>query len=366
MTGRARATAPATAPTTASDGISQECTNALAAVQTAQQTVSEKQDALQEAINALSGTLDQGRRPARVLGHSRARSQGSQGSQGTGGQGTGGQPTGQNSQPSNQPSNQNSQPSGSGSSGGSGSGSSGTTVTAARLAQDQAQIDTAKADLAEAKAGRALATLRAPYAGRVVQRSISHGDHVSASTAAFVLVGEGVTEVSATLSSSQVAEVHRGQQVTVSPAGWTSSLTGTVSQVGLLADSSGNHTLTVVVESQRTVAEGSTASLAIVIGTAHGAVTVPTSAVTKLGERAVVQVVKGSTVTRTVVTLGVVGPRRTSITSGLKTGAKVVIADLGAALPSSDSTSNARRNFGGGGLGADFGGGAGPVVVRRN
>ena len=63
---------------------------------------------------------------------------------------------------------------------------------------------------------------------------------------------------------------------------------------GLLPDSSGNHTVTITVATTRTVAEGTTASVAIVTGTARDAVTVPTSAVTRIGSRALVRVLHGT------------------------------------------------------------------------
>jgi HlyD family secretion protein len=224
-----------------------------------------------------------------------------------------------------------------------GSDASGGTITAARLAQDQADIDTADAQLGEARAARGLATLRAPYAGRVLQVGLAKGDQVSASDTPVVLVGRGVTTVTTTVSNAQVPDVRRGQSVTVTPAGWTSPMKGTVTEIAVLPDSSGNYAVTVTVESARTVSEGSTASVSIVTGVAKDAVTVPTSALTRNGTRAVVQVLHGQVVTRTSVTVGVVGTRRASITQGLKVGAKVVLADLAAKVPTSDNTNNQNR-----------------------
>ena len=167
-----------------------------------------------------------------------------------------------------------------------------------------------------------------------------------------MLVGQGVTTVTASVSSAQVPDVRRGQRVTVVPAGWTSSLKGTVSEIALLPDSSGDFAVTVTVDSTRTVAEGSTASVSIVTGLAKDAVTVPTSAVTRTGTRAVVQVLHAGVVTRTLVTVGVVGKRRTSITQGLEAGTTVVLADLAAAVPTSDSSTPQRfRNGPAGGVG---------------
>ena len=92
-------------------------------------------------------------------------------------------------------------------------------VTAARLAQDQASIDSAEAGLTRARAERSLATLRAPYAGRVLEVGVARHDQVGASDVAVVLVGRGVTTVTSTLSTAQVPTVRQGQRVTVTPAG---------------------------------------------------------------------------------------------------------------------------------------------------
>ena len=187
---------------------------------------------------------------------------------------------------------------------------------------------------------------------------MSKGDAVSASDAAFVLVGSGVTEVTTSVTSTQLASVRRGQRVTVTPAGWSRSLSGQVTLVGLLPDSSSSYPLVVTVQSSAAIAEDTTASLAIVTGSSSNAVTVPTSAVTRAGTRAFVQVLTGtSTLTRRVVTVGVVGNRVTSLTAGLKAGQQVVLADLDAALPSSTSTNGTRRFSTGG-----FGGTGGPPV----
>ena len=81
----------------------------------------------------------------------------------------------------------------------------------------------------------------------------------------------------------------------------------------------------------------------------------------------------GDTATRTRVTTGVVGTSRIEVTDGVEAGDKIVIADLTAAVPTSDSDTNQRtRGFGqgfGGGTGGLGGGGAevlpGPSSPRR-
>jgi HlyD family secretion protein len=324
-------------------GPSAACSDALAKVQDAQSTVATKQDALKTALTTLTSTL--GAAEAQVVSAAQQASQAAQQTQQ--------QATPKHASNSGGSTGTSTPSSGSGAAGGG-------EVTAARLAQDQASIDGAEADLTRANAERSLATLRAPYAGQVLQVGVARHDQVGASDVAVVLVGRGVTTVTSTLSTAQVPTVRQGQRVTVVPAGWSSALAGTVSQVGLLPDSSGNHTVTITVATARTVAEGTTASVAIVTGTARDAVTVPTSAVTKIGSRALVRVLHGTTLTSVLVTTGVTGTRRTSITSGLRAGQQVVIADLSAALPSTTSTQNGTttrfRRAGGLTGGGGFGG----------
>jgi HlyD family secretion protein len=241
-----------------------------------------------------------------------------------------------------------SSPSSSDGNSGAANGASGGTVTAARLAQDQADIDTAKAQLGVARAALRLATLRAPYAGRILRADLARGDQTSSSDTPFVLRGQGVTTVTTKVSSSQVRDVRRGQSVAVTPAGWRSPMRGSVTSIGMLPDSSGDFAVTVTVASSRTVAEGSTAAVSIVTGVARDSVTVPTSALVRTGDQTVVRVLTGSTVTRKVVTAGVVGARRASINQGLTVGTRVVLADLSAKVPSSTTGDGLRNGPGGG------------------
>ena len=297
-------------------------------MQDAQDTVAEKQDQLQTTLAGLSETI------TKAVSAVTKSSQSQQGSD---------TPSGSQSQGAARVSTSTVSPNSSGDDI-DGGGSSGGTVTAARLAQDQADIDTANARLGETKTARELATLRAPYAGRILQADLARGDLASSSDTPFVLVGQGVTTVTTTVTTAQVPDVRRGQAVAVTPAGWTSPLKGTVTGIGVLPDSSGNFAVTVTIESARTVAEGSTASVSIVTGVAKDAVTVPTSALIRDGSRTAVQVLTRHTVSRRSVTVGVVGTRSTSITKGLEAGTKVVLADLAAKVPSSTTSGPGGRS----------------------
>ncbi|WP_188110479.1 efflux RND transporter periplasmic adaptor subunit [Aeromicrobium ginsengisoli] len=318
---------PSDAADPASSGGSDACTTALDAVQAAQDVVAAKQDTLQAALGALAKTL--GAAVTEIQKSS------------TPAPGSSSSPSGSGTSESRS----------TGSSGaGAGGGSGGGTATAATLAQDQAAIDTAKAALTEAKRNRDAADLTAPFGGKILSVSAAKGDSVSADDVVAVIVGTGGTTAKTTVTAAQVADVKKGQTASVSPAGGK-PVTGTVTSIGLLPDSSTDSaTYPVTLDLRGSVAapEGSTASIALVIGTAKNALTVPSSAVSTTGRTTVSVLTDGNPV-RTAVTVGVVGPTRTSITQGLTKGQEVVIADLDAALPSGDSTTT--RFPGAGGFG---------------
>jgi HlyD family secretion protein len=239
-------------------------------------------------------------------------------------------------------------------------------VTAARLAADQAQVDRSNADLVAARLAARAATLRAPVDGEVVAVDVASGDAADTSSTAVTLVGAGATTVTGSVSLAQVPSVRRGQTARVLLSGATKAVTGTVTQVGLVpaSDSNGSTTYPVTIavpdQSGTAVPQGTTASVEVVTGSAHHVVTVPTSAVTMVGDnRATVDVLEDGTPKTKVVTVGIVGGVLTSITSGLDAGQRVVLADLGASLPSDDTTN--RRGFGG-----NFKGfGNSPVIIRN-
>lgn len=247
----------------------------------------------------------------------------------------------------------------------------GTTVTAARLAADQAQIDQAKADLVVAKAERAQATLRATRSGRVVALDLAKGDEVSAGTTVATVVGGNAVTLTATVPETSVDQVKAGQSVRVSVPGQSKTTAGTVTAVGLVADTSTGSTsypVTVSVEDPEiALPTGSRAQLAIVLDTAKGVVTLPTSAVSGTVEDARVRVWDGKKVSTERVKIGAVGDRSVEITDGVEAGAKVVLADVDEAISGASDELNERGGFGPGNAPVmEFrnpgGGGGGPVT----
>jgi multidrug efflux pump subunit AcrA (membrane-fusion protein) len=305
------------------------CAAALADVQTRQGAVSDAQDALADALSTLAGTLSTA--VTALEASSKSPSASSTGSPSASATGT---------------------PSASGSKTPSSNGTNPTSgeVSAAQLASDQAAIEQARADLVDARLQLRQAVLRSTRSGRVVALDVKKGDAVSAGDVAAVVVGGKAVTIATTVPESKVARVAVGQRVRVSTPGESDSAEGTVTAIGLVADSSSgtaSYPVTVTVEDP-TIAlpTGSQALLAIVVGTAKDVVTVPISAITRRGTGASVRTWDGSKLTNEAVTLGTVGARDVEVTDGLSAGDEVVLADIDQAISGASDTLNERGGFG--------------------
>ncbi len=119
-----------------------------------------------------------------------------------------------------------------------------------------------------------------------------------------------------------------GDQVTIAPSGSTATVYGTVSSVGLVAESSGSGSSSVasfpvvvaVTGTPSGLYAGTSATLTITTEQLSNVVEVPTSAISySNGQTTVTKVVKGSQVSQAVTT-GAAASGETQITSGLKAG----------------------------------------------
>jgi hypothetical protein len=199
--------------------------------------------------------------------------------------------------------------------------------------------------------------------------NLTAGSPVSAnsSTAVISVLAPGSYLVSATVPLSAVDKIQVGQQAAVRPDVLNGTLTGTVAAIGVLSSSSSTSTatsfpITVAVQSpDATLYDGSGASVTFSVGKVDGVLTVPSSAVHTDGSRSTVTVLNGTSQQTVDVTTGVVGQDLTEITSGLNAGQTVVLADLGAPIPTSTAATRPGAGFGsiGGGAGAGAGGGRG-------
>jgi multidrug efflux pump subunit AcrA (membrane-fusion protein) len=217
--------------------------------------------------------------------------------------------------------------------GGSGSG----TVTAAQLAAAQAAADAAAAQVTLARANLASATAVSPVTGTVVAVSVTPGASASAGTTAFTIAGLDGYEVDADVPVTDLPQLSDGDKVSVQADGAPRPISGVVTAIGLMPDSTTSpvtYPVTIsLTGSVPALHSGVLAGVTITTARGHG-VTVPTSALHYAGRKATVLVDAGGTVRKVSVTVGTKGEALTEVTAGLHPGEKVVLANLNAPLPS--------------------------------
>ena len=238
------------------------------------------------------------------------------------------------------------------------------------MASDQADLDSANAQLSEARQNLAAASLAAPISGTVALVNVTSGQQVTGSqgtstSADFVIEGAGGEEATTTVSVSDVGEIKVGQPATITLDGSATPINGRVDSIGMLSttSSTGSASYPVTIglaAGEPTLFAGSDAQVAITLAQVGNAVTVPTSAVEGIGAATFVTVLQAGKPERVRVTVGATGPVDTQITSGLSVGEQVVLADLSTPLPTNTNPFAARSLTGGGGGfgGARTGGGA--------
>lgn len=244
---------------------------------------------------------------------------------------------------------------------GSGNGQSNVPASAAQLAADQSAIDAAQAQLNVAEQNLSAATLKSPADGKVAAIGLTSGSSSGGKT--ITIVGTGIPGVSMNVPLAQIDQVKVGQPVTVAADGDSTVLHGTVESIGLLSSTSGSRTtfpVTVRLDAGASqVFDGSGADATITTGSAHDVITVPNSAIrSTAGGTHTVTVMQNGKPTTVRVTLGVAGSDTTQVTSGLKAGQQVVLAELSQPLPGTATSSTGNGGFrfpiggfGGGGFG---------------
>jgi HlyD family secretion protein len=238
---------------------------------------------------------------------------------------------------------------------GSGSSSAGPTSTTVvspdQVAADQATLDADEADLSEDQTSLDEAQLTTPIAGTVASVGVTAGQSVSANSSSdqIVVIAPEQFEVSTTVAVTEVSQVKMGDKASVTLNGQDTSLVGQVTEIGPPPTSSSTTDYPVVISLSPGLVglyDGASASVSIVVDQASDVVTVPTSAVHELGRFAYVSEVRDGTIRNVDVTVGVVGNTLTQVSSGVKAGVIVVLANLSEPLPSTSSTSGG-ANFAG-------------------
>ncbi len=184
--------------------------------------------------------------------------------------------------------------------------------------------------------------------------SVGESVTASSSSAVITILGSDGYTVTTTVPLTKIDIVQVGQTAEITTPSTDSTLTGTVSSIGVLdASTTGEPAYTVVLALDPTdvqLYDGASATVRISVAGGAEVLTVPTSAVHVNGTTATVQVLKDGKPTDVTVTVGAVGAERTEITKGLSVGQEVVLADLDKAIDTGTSSSS---SGGLSGLGSD-------------
>ncbi len=252
-----------------------------------------------------------------------------------------------------------SDPSSSGSLGTEGTNPSASSNPQALVDQDEVSVYQDEGDLDTAEQNLAAATLTAPISGTVYQVSIAPGDQVSSglseavspvsaagssssgssgSSAAVAIVDTGGYEVVCDVTPADIAEMSYGDSAvaTLASAGQASGVVTSITAVPTSSDGSTYFPVAVTVQGDPGhLYSGTDANVTIVVARRLGVLTVPTSAVHTNGRTSSVSVLVNGHEVKRHIDVGVVGPTRTQIVSGLAAGQEVVLAEEDQPVPTS-------------------------------
>lgn len=192
----------------------------------------------------------------------------------------------------------------------------------------QAQLADAKARLATAEKNLRSATIRAPFAGVVAEKSVSPGDIVAPGAALFTVIDPRSLRVEASVPATSLGDVHVGAPVIFTVNGATRELVGAITRVAPMVNAQ-----TKQVGIQATVPNSANALVAglfvegRVASQKRVGVLVPDQAVDQTGIVANVMRVKGGKVEKVEVQVGLRddAAELLEITSGLAGGDTVLL-----------------------------------------
>lgn len=250
-----------------------------------------------------------------------------------------------------------------------------------QLAADQAAIVAARASLTDARDAVADATLRASITGTVTSVGIGKGDVAgttsslggadssstgssqlpsssdtgsgdSSSTAAISIVSTNVFVVDATVAAEDVDQLKKGLQAEITATGVDDTIYGTVSEVGLVAETndSGAAVFPVTIQvtgKQKDLYAGVSATASIVVKQVPDVLTVATNALSTEDGTTYVTKLTGAKKVKTEVETGQTYGMTTEVTSGLEEGDEVVVE--GFTIPGGGGGDRQEGGFPGGG-----------------
>jgi macrolide-specific efflux system membrane fusion protein len=266
-----------------------------------------------------------------------------------------------------------------------------------QLAADQTAVLSAKSQLDAAIQDAKDAVLRSTIKGTISSIDLAVGDVVSGSASNASGTGStggtGMSNAAATSSTSTSAsavtvtstdrfivdasvsaddatQVKKGMQAQVTVTGSSTTIYGTVSSVGLVAETSSSGAAAFPVEiaitgAQKDLYAGTSATAAITVKQTANVLTVSSRAIRSSGSQTYVMKVVDGKAVKTPVTIGTVYGATTEITSGLASGDTVQIPDV--SLPSGSGSGTGRSSGsssggfpGGGSFSGGFAGGGFP------
>jgi multidrug efflux pump subunit AcrA (membrane-fusion protein) len=270
--------------------------------------------------------------------------------------------------------------------------------TAATAAAGPAAADLANASSSLAQAKQAVAVarktldatvLRADQAGTVLSVSGYVGQTVSAGTSTitkgsspsnsssssgggdgpsstssgasgFAVVADlGHLSVTANIAEADASSVAVGQSASITVSSTNAQLAGKVTEVSLQSSTSNNvvqYPVTVTVDAVATAVKlGATVSLTITTGSRTNTLVVPSSAVSTVGNRHTVTVIRNNVPTTVPVEQGLSGDNGVEILAGLSEGETVQLTSTSSGSSSSSSSGGDGRPGGLGGLGGPGG-----------
>jgi len=200
------------------------------------------------------------------------------------------------------------------------------------LAVAQAQVDQAKAALAQAKLRLDDAILRAPFAGTVLSCNARVGEMANAATAAVVLGDLQSYYIATTVDETDVGRLQVGQDATITLDAFPEvSLRGKVTSIDLLGKSvQGVVSYAAEIEvlpTEVAIRPGMTAIADIVVAKKEGVITVPNRAVKRDSRgKYYVEVLSNGKVQQRFVSPGLSNELMTELTSGVDEGEEVVVS----------------------------------------
>lgn len=220
-------------------------------------------------------------------------------------------------------------------------------ISEADYRASQQAVDAARARLAATDASVAAANIVerdtrvvAPMTGVIDKRLVDMGEHLSSGSPMFTLVRSQTLELAATVPERRAAAIKIGQKVSFSAQGLDFS--GKVARVSPTIDPN-TRAITVYVDvdnSSGALKANSLATGDVVASTVDGALLVPTTALHQTADSGKTYVYRANTgrIEQVYVTLGIVNDQAglAQILSGLTTGDKVMVGNLGTMSPGTE------------------------------